>query len=337
MNLRSWTFCLLGGVLALTPHVPLNAAAPIVIEDDDDDPMPLNASDVDTGPETKPAPSKPVEVKPSKPNVPKAKPKRSTPTPPPKPAPEPDPAESEAKGPDAGDCPTHDCGPAPYKEPGSPVALDSAMGEIRGRAGDLLGQNGAKMSCAQRNLLEAAQRVNCRQYGYRDFSKGDCGGGVGQSIVAAGIPFEKGPRTEHGRYTGRTRFAIDYMKFGPEYHFIPLKITREEDAPDGALLVFQGPCTNVRGINNPHRSLCNPRAFHGNGERVGHVTIKGSTSMDHGAQRYYTDGRTVRPAIDRRYFVGAFLPPGSDRGPCARTESPVSPCREIQTRRRRRR
>ena len=333
--------CLLSFALFSAAHSYPRAHAAALVEIDDDD---------DDGAEVSPAKKSPATPPPKKarassrrkaPPNPPAKAEPEAPETAAEPVEEPKPAVpesvSEASGPDRnGIC--HNCGAPIHNPPGTPDMIDVVADAFRSKkpapprkSVNLLEQNGKRMSCAQRNLLEGAKRLNCRKYSYhhhfRDYSRGDCGGGVGASIVEAHIPFEKGPRRdENGRMIGRTRFAKDYMSFMPEYHFTKIDVASVEEAPEGSVLVFAGPCTVLpRGVHI-RRAKCDPRRYRGNGERVGHVTIKGSPSMDGDKQNYYTDGQTRRPAIDRRYFIGAFLPPGSDAGPCARTTSPASGC-----------
>ena len=98
----------------------------------------------------------------------------------------------------------------------APRALSTPIVDtFKGHHFNPLELTGSRMSCAQRNLLEAAKHVNASKYGNRGFSRGDCGGGVGTSILAARIAFEHGPPR------GPTRFAKDYMQFCPKWALSP--------------------------------------------------------------------------------------------------------------------
>lgn len=144
-------------------------------------------------------------------------------------------------------------------------------------------------------LLTAAKSRVRRVYGNRPNSHGQCGQGVGESILAAGFSFAHGGRN-----------AINYMHLLPEYGWKRLNVSSASAAPPGSVLVFYGPCTpGYRAPGGDHRCVMN-------GDRLGHVTIKGDDGY------YYTDGRTRAPAIAHRYLAGVFVPPGTDGERCGR-------------------
>ncbi len=155
------------------------------------------------------------------------------------------------------------------------------------------------MSCGQKKLLRAAKSVAARIYGNANFWGGNCGAGVGDSIVGAGFPFPAA-----GRY------AIKYMKMLPDRGWTKLNITDVKNAPPGSVLVYAGPCTKGYEFKHPDYKC------HKAGDFVGHVTIKGDPKMDNGKQWYYTDGRLDRDAPRRRHLVGVFIPGPSQNAKC---------------------
>lgn len=161
-------------------------------------------------------------------------------------------------------------------------------------AGDILAKleqqvssvRGGGNACVRAEILKAAKVVVRRNYGNRPQSKGKCALGVRQALDRAGV--NGGVGLGH---------AIDYHAKGvmKRKGFVnKIGQYNAQNAPPGAILVFSGPATK--------NYLRTGRMSAPYGNFVGHITVKGDDN------RYYTDGRTVAPAIRNRYLVGVYVP-----------------------------
>ena len=178
---------------------------------------------------------------------------------------------------------------------------------------DPLTLTGPNMSCSQIELLKGAKYNVRRVYGNHHGSHGLCGPAVGDSIRTAARLFSSGDRQMESlsNFQNYNQYGVLFNSILPRNGFKRLRVSRAEDAPDGTVLVYAGPCSDGYGDSSCQTN--SPNA----GERWGHVTIKGSTYMDGGKQWYYTDGQTPWAANrTRRRLIGVFMPPGFERGPC---------------------
>lgn len=141
-------------------------------------------------------------------------------------------------------------------------------------------------ACVRNEILKAAKVVVRNNYGNRPASRGLCALGVRQALDRAGV--------NNGAGLGH---AVDYHAKGvmKRKGFVNrINQYNAQNAPPGAILVFKGPLTA--------NYLRNGRMSRPYGNYVGHVTIKGDDG------RYYTDGRTVAPAVANRQLVGVYVP-----------------------------
>lgn len=145
---------------------------------------------------------------------------------------------------------------------------------------------GGGNACVRNEILKSAKSVVRRTFGNRPASKGKCALGVRLILDHAGV--------NNGVGLGH---AIDYHAKGvmKRKGFVnKIGQYNAQNAPPGAILVFKGP--------NTASYLRNGRMSRPYGNYVGHVTVKGDDG------RYYTDGRTVAPAIANRTLVGVYVP-----------------------------
>lgn len=218
-----------------------------------------------------------------------------------------------------------------------------------------LNKDGTPVGCAQCLLLNKTKEYVAKKYTigrrhpYIRGSRGDCGGGVGNSICSSGLPFLNAPKSNseavfYKDRRGRTRksyrripmpdgeqvqrYAIDYLQYLRALGW--KELTSEvgadpEKAPPGAVMVFAGPCTDMDAANGKDPGKlqhCSPP-----GANVGHVGIAsdefrtgGLADAKHswyGKARWtYTDGRTRHPAVRNRRLVGVFVPGAAQNRLC---------------------
>lgn len=145
-----------------------------------------------------------------------------------------------------------------------------------------------KEACYRDYLLSVAKSKVKNWYGNRPYSAGACAYGVRRILQAAGM-----------NPIGGLGNAIDYKIYGRMkslgFKNIYHPGMRPEDAPRGAVLVFSGPYTDQYHGRIPRWARA--------GDFVGHVTIKGEPGG-----YYYTDGRTSKPAVRRRYLAAVYVP-----------------------------
>lgn len=156
--------------------------------------------------------------------------------------------------------------------------LAATEGQARG--------SGSGLACVRAEILKAAKHVVRTNYGNRSKSRGLCALGVRQALDRAGV--------NNGAGLGH---AVDYHSKGVMRRkgFVNrINQYNAQNAPPGAILVFRGPLTA--------NYLRNGRMSRPYGNYVGHVTVKGDDG------RYYTDGRTVAPAVANRTLVGVYVP-----------------------------
>lgn len=179
--------------------------------------------------------------------------------------------------------------------PSANPAKDDAADILAAAQNDVRSTPGAGNACVRSEILKAAKNVVRNQFGNRSRSKGQCAYGVRRILDKAGL--------NNGGGLGH---AIDYHARGTlaRKGFVN-KIGRYNayNAPPGAILVFSGPYTK--------NYLRNGRMSRPYGNYVGHITVKGDDG------RYYTDGRTVDPAIANRYLVGVYVPENTSRMPAS--------------------
>jgi hypothetical protein len=184
-------------------------------------------------------------------------------------------------------CPDGTCAKGPHRNPATPIPSKVA-GLDDGT------YHSAQEKCYSQALVAAAKVNVASRYGNRPKSAGLCALGVRTSINRAGI------------YGGSLGNAVDYQARGKAAaigfkNYISEYGNDMSRIPAGAILVFAGPQTATylrTGYEGPRG---------GKGTFLGHVTIKGDDG------RYYTDGRTVNPAIGwpgdkaTRRLVGVYL------------------------------
>jgi hypothetical protein len=148
-------------------------------------------------------------------------------------------------------------------------------------------------NCAEALVLAAAKTNVAKHFGNAAESRGECAYGVRTSLQLSGV----------GGLTGGIGNAIDYVKNLPNYGFVVTSMTDPRTAVPGSVIVLAGP-------DSP-RYLATGKFGTPPGNWLGHVTIKGDDGY------YYTDARTVEPAIgwengvdveDIRTVAGIFVP-----------------------------
>lgn len=147
-------------------------------------------------------------------------------------------------------------------------------------------------ACYRNQLLSVAKVKVAAWYGNRGYSAGFCATGVRQIMTAAGMnPIGKLGDAYHWKRDGK----LKQLGFKDIYY----PGMRPDQAPPGAILIFRGPKTlETNGRLPPRRK----RRGLGAGNWVGHVTIAGGNGY------YYTDGRTIDPAVRNRFLAGVFVP-----------------------------
>jgi len=147
--------------------------------------------------------------------------------------------------------------------------------------------------CAERTLLLAAKKNVASQFHNSPTSGGLCAMGVRTSLQASKV----------GSVTGSLGNAIDFLRALKPHGFIDNGARDPKSAPAGSVLIFSGPNTPAYLKNGSYGKPA--------GNWLGHVTIKGDDG------RYYTDGRTLEPALGwtnnvnvqkRRNMAGIYIP-----------------------------
>jgi uncharacterized protein YgiM (DUF1202 family) len=130
-------------------------------------------------------------------------------------------------------------------------------------------------SCGRKLILAAAKASVKSRWGNKPSSGGLCALGVRLSLQ----------RVKNLGVNGALGNAIDFRGSLRNLGFVDSKIRDPNQAPPGAVIVFEGPRTPVY-LRTGYEG---PRGHKGN--YLGHVTIKGDDG------RYYTDGRTAEPSL----------------------------------------
>lgn len=147
--------------------------------------------------------------------------------------------------------------------------------------------------CYRLHLLSVAKQKVAAWYGNRGHSVGYCARGVRQMMTAAGMnPIGGLGDAYHWKRDGK----LKQLGFKDIYY----PGMQPWQAPPGAILIFRGPMTMATNGYLP-RKRDRPRGMSA-GNWVGHVTIKGDNGY------YYTDGRTLDPAVKNRFLAGVFVP-----------------------------
>lgn len=152
-----------------------------------------------------------------------------------------------------------------------------------------------KEKCYGQVILKAAKKHVETRYANRSYSGGRCAFGVRNSLQKAGVNRvgALGHAIEYYKRSTRTSGTLGQLGFVNEIS----KYKTAAKAPPGSVLVFKGPKT-AEYLANPGRHNARGKTT---GRYVGHVTIKGDDDY------YYTDGRTVNPAVAERTLVGIFV------------------------------
>lgn len=151
----------------------------------------------------------------------------------------------------------------------------------------------AAPTCAESLILAAAKKNVAARFHNAPESGGQCAFGVRTSLQLSGVG---GVNTGLGN-------AIDYVNSLPPRGFVDSGVRDPNAALPGSVVVFAGPYSP--------QYLADGRYGVPAGNWLGHVTIKGDDGY------YYTDGRTVEPALgwDKglniekiRVVAGVFVP-----------------------------
>lgn len=151
----------------------------------------------------------------------------------------------------------------------------------------------ADETCAESLILAAAKNNVAARFHNAPESGGRCAFGVRTSLQLSGV----------GGVKDGLGNAVDYLNSLPPHGFVDSGVRDPNTAPPGSVVVFAGPYSP--------QYLADGRYGVPAGNWLGHVTIKGDDGY------YYTDGRTVEPALgwekgvdvsDIRVVAGVFVP-----------------------------
>ncbi len=176
--------------------------------------------------------------------------------------------------------------------PRTALRLAAALA-VAAAAGPAFAQASATENCAEALILAAAKKNVAARFHNAPESGGQCAFGVRTSLQLAGVG---GVNTGLGN-------AIDYLVSLPPHGFVDSGVRDPNAAPAGSVVIFAGPYSP--------QYLADGRYGVPAGNWLGHVTIKGDDGY------YYTDGRTVEPALGWekgvnvekiRVVAGVFVP-----------------------------
>lgn len=180
-------------------------------------------------------------------------------------------------------------------------------------------------ACYAENLVYFAKQVVRNSFGNRGRSRGQCAYGVRLILDKARYKNNIGAGVGEGAYDyqglghlkryGFRDILPDIMKEKNYSQRELFKMLSTSKIPQGAVIIFKGPRTDEYARKGFRHQTRRPL-----GQWYGHITVSGEMLRDdyvsvkkgrykktQPARYFYTDGRTVEPAIAKRYVSGIFV------------------------------